>query len=67
MPKPGWRTVSLPENLIKQIEETIKNVPIARKLYRNVPDFLVDSARRRIEELILLDRREREAKEPSES
>jgi metal-responsive CopG/Arc/MetJ family transcriptional regulator len=45
MPK-GYRTISIPENLAKKIEKYLDEYG-----YRNLSEFVIDSARRRLEEI----------------
>ncbi|RJX15335.1 CopG family transcriptional regulator [Candidatus Bathyarchaeota archaeon] len=44
-----WRKISIRNELIEEIERIIKN--FKHLGYRNVPDFIADAVRRRIEEL----------------
>lgn len=52
MPKPGYKSVSVPEEMIAHIEKIIKE---HNTLYRTVADFVKDSIRRRIEYLSSLE------------
>ena len=48
MPEMGWKSVSIHEDLYKQIEEIIKERP---GLYTSVADFVRDACGRRFDEL----------------
>lgn len=43
-----YRTVSLPETLIKKIQECVNS---GEHGYRNIPDFVTDAVRKRLREL----------------
>jgi len=49
MPRKGYKSISIPEDLVKEIERIINK---HRRLgYRTVAEFITDAIRRRIEEL----------------
>ena len=52
MPKPGYKSISVPEEMIAHIEKIIEK---HATLYRNVSDFVKDAIRRRIEHLSSLE------------
>jgi len=48
MPRTGWITVALPEELVEYIDEVVKSKKYG---YRSRAEFVVDAVRRRLEEL----------------
>ena len=47
-----YRTVSLPESLIKKRLECVQS---GKQGYRNIPDFVIDAVHKRLRELGYLD------------
>ena len=56
MPRKGWTTIALPDELIKEVDRIIKSRVLG---YRNRQEFVKDAVRRRIEELKRLEIYER--------
>jgi Arc/MetJ-type ribon-helix-helix transcriptional regulator len=48
MPKPGYRSLRIPENLVSKIEDVIENKDQG---YTSISEFVKDSVRRRLEEI----------------
>jgi len=48
MPKPGYRSLRIPENLVSKIEDVIENKDLG---YTSISEFVKDSVRRRLEEI----------------
>lgn len=48
MPQPGWRSISLPEEMIEKVAKIIEERPELG--YKSISSFIIDAVRRLIEE-----------------
>ncbi|RLI26996.1 CopG family transcriptional regulator [Candidatus Bathyarchaeota archaeon] len=49
MPRKGWKSISIPVEMVARIQRVIENRPDLG--YRSVADFIIDAIRRRLEEI----------------
>lgn len=58
MPK-GWTSISLPEELLKLVDELVENNNLASKYYKSRTGFIKDAVRRRIDFFLETEEKER--------